>query len=67
MESLLTAQEVADLLGVPIGSLHRWRYTGTGPRAVIVGRHVRFRATDVESWLDRQPERARRTRKMVGR
>lgn len=46
--------EVAEFLRVPPGTLRMWRYRGTGPRWSRVGRHIRYRWADVESWLDQQ-------------
>lgn len=51
---LLTPQEVADFLAVPVLTLQTWRGRGTGPRSYRVGRHVRYRREDVESWLEEQ-------------
>lgn len=55
---LLTTQNVADYLGVPVATIYQWKYLGTGPRAIRVGRHLRFRPGDVESWLDANSDRA---------
>ena len=49
-ERLLSAQEVAHVLSVPLSTL--WRYKGAGPRAYRVGKHLRYRWSDVLSWLD---------------
>lgn len=49
-----TAAEVAEHLQVPIATLYVWRTRDKGPRASRVGRHLRYRWADVESWLDRQ-------------
>ncbi len=51
---LLTPQEVADLLRVPVRTLERWRYRGDGPDSLRVGRHVRYRPGDVDYWLTNQ-------------
>jgi predicted DNA-binding transcriptional regulator AlpA len=52
-ESLLSTNDVALWLGVPIKSVQRWRYTGAGgPPSMKVGRHVRYRKIDIERWLD---------------
>ncbi|MBO3752569.1 helix-turn-helix domain-containing protein [Streptosporangiaceae bacterium NEAU-GS5] len=50
---LLSVAELADFLGVPKKTVYAcWRTWGlTGYR---VGRHLRFRARQVEDWLDRQ-------------
>ena len=50
-ERLLTVDEVAEWLGVPVGTIYAWRYRGGGPASYKVGRHVRFRREDVEAWL----------------
>lgn len=52
MEKLLSVEELAELLGVPRATLYRWRYVGSGPPGITVGRHVRYRPADVERWLD---------------
>ncbi|MBT2401269.1 AlpA family transcriptional regulator [Streptomyces sp. ISL-100] len=51
--SLATPDEVAMFLGLPTQTLAQWRYLAKGPRSIKVGRHVRYRWTDVERWLDR--------------
>jgi excisionase family DNA binding protein len=51
-ERLLSAQEVAHLLAVPLSTLYGWRYKGTGPRAYRVGKHLRYRGSDVGAWLE---------------
>jgi len=57
---LATIHEVSAYLGIPIPTLYAWRLKGTGPRASKVGRHLRFRWSDVEEWLDRQADAAER-------
>ncbi len=50
--TLLSPQQLADYLGVPLATIYRWRYEGTGPRGIKVGKHVRYRQRDVEAWLE---------------
>jgi excisionase family DNA binding protein len=57
-ERLMTPNELADFLGIPVGTIYQWRVRGLGPRAVRVGRHIRFRRPDVEQWVDSQTETA---------
>jgi excisionase family DNA binding protein len=59
MRRLLWADEVAALLGVPVKTLYQWRYKGVGPAGVRVGRHLRYRAADVEAWVDGRAEERR--------
>lgn len=51
---LLSTQEVARLLVVPVTTLYTWRYKGTGPKAFRVGKHLRYRLADVMAWLEDQ-------------
>jgi excisionase family DNA binding protein len=60
-DKLMTAAEVAHHLGVPVPTLYQWRYKGTGPRGMKVGRHLRYRRTDIERHLDALAGEARRT------
>lgn len=58
MERLWTVYEVADLLGVPVGTLYQWRTRGYGPPGIRVGRYLRYRLGDLEAWVDSQPTQA---------
>ena len=51
---LLTPDETADLLRVPVQLLYRWRYERHGPPSFKIGRYVRYRRIEVETWIDRQ-------------
>jgi predicted DNA-binding transcriptional regulator AlpA len=42
---------LSEQTAVPIASVYRWNRTGTGPPFVRVGRHVRYRQSDIDSWL----------------
>jgi excisionase family DNA binding protein len=44
----MTACEVAELLEVPVSTVHEWGRKGTLPR-VKLGRHVRFIRSHVEA------------------
>jgi excisionase family DNA binding protein len=52
LDRLLTVQELADYLGVPVATIYAWRYRHHGPPGFRVGRHVRFRWRDVERWIE---------------
>lgn len=49
-QPLATVQQVADYLGVPVATIYNWRARNAGPPAARIGRHLRFRWADVESW-----------------
>ena len=55
-ESLLTPQELANFLGIPVKTIYQWRTLSRGPRGIRVGKHLRYRRADVETWLDAQAD-----------
>lgn len=50
-ETLLTPFEVATTLQVPEKTLIQWRYAGTGPAFLKIGRYVRYDKSEVARWL----------------
>lgn len=46
--------ETAERLGVTPETLANWRYRGFGPRFIRVGGRVRYRLSDIATWLDDQ-------------
>jgi excisionase family DNA binding protein len=52
LERLLTADEVAEYLGIPVATLYQWRHKGSGPAAYRVGRYLRYEPTAVRRWLE---------------
>lgn len=53
---LWTTEMLADHLRVPVATIYNWRWAGKGPRAIRVGRHLRYRRSDVEAWLEQQAD-----------
>ena len=52
LETMLTPSQVADMLGVSVGTLSVWRTTGRYAVPFIkVGRHVRYRLKDIQDFL----------------
>ena len=51
-EELMTPDQVAELLHIPKSTLYYWRHQRRGLNAVRVGRHLRYRRTDVDNFLD---------------
>ena len=43
-------RELADRSGCPVKTLAQWASKGTGPRYARMGRHVRYRLSDVIDW-----------------
>jgi predicted site-specific integrase-resolvase len=54
----MNEQEVAEVLGRPPRTLRQWRYLGVGPKYLKVGATVRYRARDIEKWLEAQEREA---------
>jgi excisionase family DNA binding protein len=51
MERLMSVEEVADYLGVPVATLYQWRHKGSGPAAYRVGRYLRYDPKALRTWL----------------
>lgn len=51
LDQLLTAQQLAGYLDVPVATLYAWRHRQEGPPAFRVGKHLRYRSKDVEEWI----------------
>lgn len=49
---LLDARQVAEKLSVGIRSVWRWSDAGTMPRPVRLGRLQRWRALELDAWVD---------------
>jgi excisionase family DNA binding protein len=56
LEPLMSTEDVSRYYNVPVATLYRWRYLGTGPRSFVVGRHRRYRRADVLAWLEQRAE-----------
>jgi len=54
---LLSPEDLAAYLAVPLATVYRWRYRGEGPTGYRVGRHVRYKLEDVEAWLEGRRDR----------
>lgn len=50
-DRLLSVPELADYLGISQKSVYALRYRGEGPRAVKIGKQLRFAPADVDAWL----------------
>ena len=58
LDRLLTTADLATMLQIPVASLYAQRYRGVPPGSlgIQVGKHLRFRAADVDHWLDEMSE-----------
>ncbi len=51
LDHLLGAEDLAAYLDVPVTTLYAWRCRGEGPPGFRVGKHLRYRKTDVGEWI----------------
>jgi predicted DNA-binding transcriptional regulator AlpA len=58
---LLPEHSISQRLGVSVACLRRWRMERRGPAFIHLGRLVRYRVADLESWLDHQPRGGEQT------
>jgi predicted DNA-binding transcriptional regulator AlpA len=49
---LVDEARLAARLGVSRSTLQNWRYSGRGPRWIKLGRLIRYRIADVDSFLE---------------
>lgn len=56
MTKLMSTQDVADVLGVPLPTFYRWRTEGKGPAGIRVGRRIKFTQAAVDEWLKANTE-----------
>ena len=54
LDPLVTITELAEYLGVPVKTIYEWRQAGRGPVGVRIGRHLKFRLSDVPAWIEAQ-------------
>lgn len=53
-ERHLSPQDLADRVGVPLQTIYGWRVYHKGPRAMRIGKYVRYRLADVLAWEESQ-------------
>jgi excisionase family DNA binding protein len=58
VEKLLSTKEVAEILGVPYRTILDWG-PDQRPPAARIGKHLRFRPSDVEGWIENKKAAAR--------
>lgn len=52
VEKLWSTQELADFLGLPVQTIYQWRKRKYGPPGRKMGRHIRYRRSEVEHWIN---------------
>ncbi|MDQ3358192.1 MAG: helix-turn-helix domain-containing protein [Actinomycetota bacterium] len=56
IEQILSISELAARLRISVQTLYDLRRQGRGPRGFRVGRELRFRLSEVDSWLNRMEQ-----------
>jgi excisionase family DNA binding protein len=52
-DQLMTPEQLVEYLNLPsVQVIYKWNATGTGPAYFKVGRHCRFRRSEVDEWLE---------------
>lgn len=54
-DSLMDENYVAQLTGLSLSSIRRYRTLGTGPVFIKLGSAVRYRKSDVAKWIEAFP------------
>ncbi len=49
-ETYLSPEELADRFGVPLQTVYGWNKQTSGPPYMKLGRHVRYKLSDVLAW-----------------
>lgn len=52
LPDLAKERDVEEFTGVSTATLRRWRAEGIGPKAIKLGRSIRYRKADLLAWLD---------------
>lgn len=47
----LSVDDLAGELDLPVTTIYAWRARGRGPRAHKIGKYLKFRRGDVDTWL----------------
>jgi len=57
-EPLNDLEWLSGYIGIPERTIYNWRQRGEGPPAYRIGKHLRYRRSDVEAWLDGRRDKA---------
>ena len=53
-KDFLNTRQAAELIGLKANTLEIWRIRGGGPRYIKFGRAVRYRQSDLETYIEAQ-------------
>ena len=55
-DRLMTVEDLAEYLGIPVQTVYKQRSMGTEPPGYPVGRSVRFKRSEVDAWLAKRKD-----------
>jgi len=55
LAGLLNEHQVAQLTGISVASVRRWRLLQQGPKYMKIGASVRYSPQDLAAWLNSRP------------
>lgn len=51
-QNLMTVQDASEFLGLSVSTLNKWRCYGKGPVFLKLGRVIRYRKEDLETYIE---------------
>ncbi len=57
-DELLTTEDVAKIVRVPVSTVRYWQHRGSGPSSFRMGKRRLYARSDVEAWIARAREAA---------
>jgi predicted DNA-binding transcriptional regulator AlpA len=55
LQVLLNERAVAEITGMSLASVRRWRLLRQGPKYIKIGAAVRYKPEDISTWLGSRP------------
>lgn len=50
--TLLTPDQLVELLQIPKNTLYQWKHKGIGPQAIKIGKHLRYDLAEVVRFIE---------------
>jgi excisionase family DNA binding protein len=57
-DELMSPTDLSEWLGIPVTTIYNWRYASNGPPGFKIGKHVRYRRSEVEKWFEQHRDAA---------
>jgi excisionase family DNA binding protein len=55
-DRMMTIEDLMDLLNVSRDTIYKERQLGTGPPGYRIGKHLRWKRSDVDAWLEKRKD-----------